>query len=255
VKRAKIKPAAGRPAVALDVLIANYDAAEALLRKAEDRRDELCVAHSVSCTELDDNPKGKPVKLRAARAAELKLLAAYGEARRAIVNYQPTSPADAAELLQYAILNEAFHSVDFHNDDEMRVTVRNAVAAVRRGPPIRKSTDSEIIRQCVVYAQAFGAYFAGYKVDASGDSEYAGNGHEMRDAERALEKLNTLSRTIGEPPAPLTAIELYAKAGVLAALYGLLEHQEPNETEREYIGHVARETLRCLAARCEEVQP
>jgi hypothetical protein len=236
----------------LAALIAKYDTAEAALRTAEDRSEELRTVHSVTFTDFDENPKGMPAPLRAARAAEKKLLASYSAARAAIVNYRPTSPTDAAALLQYAILNEDHpRALDLHNGDETRALVRNAIAAVRRVRPIRESANSEIIRQCVNYAQSLAANDAAFAVDATGDSEYAGTGNELRKAHRAMVRLNALSSA--PDAAPLTAVELYAKAGVLKAMYGLRKNEELNEYERDFTGHFAQEVLRCLAARCDEV--
>lgn len=126
----------------------------------------------------------------------------------------------------------------------------SARAATQKEPT---AEPSEIILQCVIYAQALGAYYAGYKVDASGDSRYAGRGNEIKSAQRAMVKLNTFSRTEGAPP--LTAQELYAKAGVLAAMYGLQKDEEPNEDERTYVRFFADEVMACLAANCGTVLP
>jgi hypothetical protein len=50
--------------------------------------------------------------------------------------------------------------------------------------------------------------------------------------------------------APLTALELYAKAGVLAAMYGLRNHETPDEIEAAYIRFFAGEVSDFLAANC-----
>jgi hypothetical protein len=65
---------------------------------------------------------------------------------------------------------------------------------------------SEIIEQCVVYAQSIAAYNAGFKVDHTGDMDNAGaqalGGPQLRKARRALHKLVALSPafTNGKPP-------------------------------------------------------
>jgi hypothetical protein len=239
---------ADRPDLA--ALIAKYDAAEAVLRKAEDHCEELRAAHSVTLADFDDNPKGMPVPLRKARAVEIRLLAAYSAARKAVVNYQPPSPTDAAALLQYAFLSES-PALDLHNEDELRALTRNAVGAIRRGRPVRESAGSEIIRQSVVYVQALAAHEAGFKADATGDCEFASDGG-LSKAGRALAKLNALSR---ETAPPLTALEVFAKASSLSEMYGLRKDEELGEDERAYIGHFAKEVVRFLADRCEEVSP
>jgi hypothetical protein len=47
---------------------------------------------------------------------------------------------------------------------------------------------------------------------------------------------------------PLTPLELHAKAGVLAAMYGLRKHEYPNEIEQTYISVFAGEVSDFLAA-------
>jgi hypothetical protein len=107
---------------------------------------------------------------------------------------------------------------------------------------------SEIIEQCVIYVQQLAAYDAGFSVDRTGDADHCGKGGQIKQAQRAMCKLVGLSphKTPGAPP--LTALELYAKAGVLAAMYGLRKDEEPNEDEAAYIRFFAGEVLDFLTA-------
>jgi hypothetical protein len=45
---------------------------------------------------------------------------------------------------------------------------------------------SEIIEQCVIYAQSVAAYEAGFKVDSTGDFDYAGSGKGQADGVRRV---------------------------------------------------------------------
>jgi hypothetical protein len=90
---------------------------------------------------------------------------------------------------------------------------------------------SEIIEQCVIYAQSIAAYEAGFKVDSSSDFDYAGGEKSrrgrrpLRQADRALFRLVALSSVNdGERPR-LSREEMRAKAGVLSII-GTREHEE-----------------------------
>jgi hypothetical protein len=48
---------------------------------------------------------------------------------------------------------------------------------------------SKIIEQCVIYVQALAAYDAGFSVDRTGNSRYAGKGRQIKNASRAISKL------------------------------------------------------------------
>jgi hypothetical protein len=83
---------------------------------------------------------------------------------------------------------------------------------------------SEIVEQCVVYAQSIAAYQAGFKIDPTGDFDYAGCGkgqggrRPFRQADRALFRLVALSSAYpGERPL-LSREEMRAKAGVLSII-------------------------------------
>jgi hypothetical protein len=116
------------------------------------------------------------------------------------------------------------------------------------------SERSEIIEQCVIYVQHLAAYDAGFSIDCTGEAEYCGKGGQIRKARRAMCKLIGLSPHKTPGAAPLTALELYAKAGVLAAMYGLRKDEEPNDDEAAYIRFFAGEVSDFLAANC-GVQP
>jgi hypothetical protein len=97
---------------------------------------------------------------------------------------------------------------------------------------------------------------AAFTVDGTGDSEYAGR-VGLKKSHRAIVRLVALSphRVPGAPP--LTALELYAKAKVLDAMYGLQKDAEPNEIELAYIRFFAGEVADFLAAnqRCRHEAP
>jgi hypothetical protein len=88
---------------------------------------------------------------------------------------------------------------------------------------------------------------AAFTVDGTGDSEYAGR-VGLNKSHRAIVRLVALSphRVPGAPP--LTALELYAKAKVLDAMYGLQKDADPNEIELAYIRFFAGEVADFLAA-------
>ena len=107
---------------------------------------------------------------------------------------------------------------------------------------------SEIIKQCVIYVQLLAAYDAGFDVDHTGDSEYAGKGRQLGKARRVLSKLIGLSPHCKAGAVPLNALELHAKAGVLAAMYGLRKHEHPDAIEQAYVRFFAGEVSDFLAA-------
>jgi hypothetical protein len=111
-----------------------------------------------------------------------------------------------------------------------------------------KPEGSKIIEQAVIYVQQMAAYDAGFSADRTGDAEYAGKCGEIKKANRAICKLIGLSPHKTPGAEPLTPDELFAKAGVLAAMYGLRKDEEPNEDERAYIRFFAGEVLDFLAA-------
>ena len=110
------------------------------------------------------------------------------------------------------------------------------------------SERSEIIEQCVIYVQHLAAYDAGFSVDRTGNAEYCGKGGQIKKARRAMCKLIGLSPHTTFDAAPLTPLELYAKAGVLAAMYGLRKDEGPDETELAYVRFFAGEVSDFLAA-------
>jgi len=114
---------------------------------------------------------------------------------------------------------------------------------------------SKIIEQAVIYAQALAAYHAGFEVDPTGDNEYASKQKGVTSAQKALEKLNLISprKGPGEAMVCLSADELHAKAKVLGVLYGLHDHEEPNETEKEFIRLFAGEVLDFIAGHRVEI--
>lgn len=106
---------------------------------------------------------------------------------------------------------------------------------------------SEIIEKSMIYVQCLAAHDAAFTVDGTGDSEYAGT-VDLKKSNRAMVRLVALSphRVHGTPP--LTTLELYAKAKVLDAMYGLKKDAEPNEIELSYIRLFASEIADYLIA-------
>jgi len=125
------------------------------------------------------------------------------------------------------------------------MTKRNSKTKAKEAKPER----SKIIEQAVIYAQALAAYHAGFEVDPTGDSDYASKQHGVKSAQKALEKLNSISPRKGPEKfeSCLSADELQAKAKVLGVLYGLKHSEEPNETEKEFIRLFAGEVLDFIA--------
>jgi hypothetical protein len=107
---------------------------------------------------------------------------------------------------------------------------------------------SEIIAQCVTYVQNLAAYDAGFNVDKTGDFEHCARGNQIGRARKAMAKLIGLSPHMREGTPPLTALELHAKASVLAAMYGLRKNEEPDEIETAYIRFFAGEVQDFLAS-------
>jgi hypothetical protein len=106
---------------------------------------------------------------------------------------------------------------------------------------------SEIIEQSMIYVQCLAAFDAAFTVDGTGDSEYVDHAG-IKKSHRAMVRLIGLSphKVPGAPP--LTTLELYAKAKVLEAMYGLKEDAEPNEIELAYIRFFAGEVSDYLVA-------
>jgi hypothetical protein len=104
----------------------------------------------------------------------------------------------------------------------------------------------------VIYVQQIAAYDAGFNVDHTGDCDYAGKGGHLKKAHRAMFELVALSPDRKPGAQPLTALELYAKAGVLAAMFGLRKHASPDQDERAYIRFFADEVSDFLNANHEE---
>jgi hypothetical protein len=117
------------------------------------------------------------------------------------------------------------------------------------------SERSEIIEQCVVYAQSIAAYNAGFKVDHTGDSNNAGSqalgGPYLRKARRALIKLIALSPACRSERPPLSREELFAKAGVMSIIGMETDSfKQPENVECAFIRFFAREVedyLRAIA--------
>jgi hypothetical protein len=90
---------------------------------------------------------------------------------------------------------------------------------------------SEFIEQRVRYAHAIVAYHAGFEVDGTGDSEYAGaqalGGKQMEKARRAMLRIVAL---LSDEARPVTPLELNAMGGVLRLMaedtenYGFGDH-------------------------------
>ena len=100
---------------------------------------------------------------------------------------------------------------------------------------------SEIIEQCVLYAQSIAAFHAGFKVDGTNDFDYAGSGkgqggrRPVRHAERALLRLIALSSVNDTDNIP-SREEMLAKAGVLSIIGSQTnEFRSPEKMEGAYI--------------------
>lgn len=100
----------------------------------------------------------------------------------------------------------------------------------------------------MAYVQNLAAHEAGFRVDVTGNSEYAGSGRRIKNANRAMLKLIALSRHFKAGAAPLTAHELHAKAIVLAGMYGLCNDERLDPIEMAYVRMFAGEVSDFLAA-------
>jgi hypothetical protein len=118
----------------------------------------------------------------------------------------------------------------------------------KQTPKAPAADRSEIIKQCVIYVQQLAAYDAGFKVDHTDDSDHASKGGQIKKARRAMLRLIGLSPHQRAGAAPLTSLELHAKAGVLAAMYGLQRSECPDAIEKAYIRFFASEVSDFLAA-------
>jgi hypothetical protein len=124
---------------------------------------------------------------------------------------------------------------------------RVAAKKKKEKPAVEKTTPrSEIIEQCVIYAQSIAAYQAGFKVDSSGEFDYAGSDkgqhgrRHCRQAERALLRLVELCPAKdGERPL-LSREEMRAKAGVLSII-------GKNTTEFTITEKIEGAYIRCFA--------
>ena len=137
--------------------------------------------------------------------------------------------------------------------DSVHSTPRKTAPKSKKKPKAKTTAPpdtgrSKIIEQCVIYVQCLAAYDAGFRVDHTGDADYAGKGRQISKARRAMAKLVGLSPYLRTGAAPLTALELHAKAGVLAAMYGLRNQEQPDKIEQAYIRFFAGEVSDFLAA-------
>jgi hypothetical protein len=114
---------------------------------------------------------------------------------------------------------------------------------------------SEIIEQCVIYAQSIAAFNAGCEVDHTGDLDYGGSGkgqlghRPLRKAKLALIRLIALSPAGNSGGSPLSREELLAKAGVMSII-GMETNsfKQPEHFEGAYIRFFAREVEDYLRA-------
>ncbi len=118
----------------------------------------------------------------------------------------------------------------------------------KAGANAKAAEGSKIIELSVAYVQHLAAYEAGFKVDHTGDSQYASKGRQISKARCVLTKLMGRSPHCKGGDSSLTAVELQAKAGVLAAMYGLNNHGQIHSIELAYIGFFAGEVSDFLAA-------
>jgi hypothetical protein len=116
-------------------------------------------------------------------------------------------------------------------------------------PAVEKTSErSEIIEQCLIYAQSIAAYNAGFYVDPTGDFDYAGCGsnqlgrQHFRNAKRALIKLVALG---GGVPT-LSRDELFAKARVVRLLQKTDAKRSPEKHEVEYVTRFAKDVSQYL---------
>jgi hypothetical protein len=111
----------------------------------------------------------------------------------------------------------------------------------------KAASHSEIIKQCLIYAQSAAAYNAGFYVDPTGDFDYAGCGHSQlgrhhfRTAKQALIKLVSLAR---EPK--LSRDELFAEARVVRLLQNTDAKRSPEKHKAEFIKRFAQDVSQYL---------
>jgi hypothetical protein len=128
----------------------------------------------------------------------------------------------------------------------------------KRKTPAKKVAPekSAIIMQCVVYAQSMAAYHAGFKVDHTGNSDYAGSdalGEKcFGKADRAVTRLIGLSLAFMEGKPPLSREELFAKAGVLRIMADPGGTFNPQPNEQAFVRFFAREVEDYLRAQRSE---
>jgi hypothetical protein len=106
---------------------------------------------------------------------------------------------------------------------------------------------SEIIEQCVIYAQSVAAFQAGFKVDSTSDFDHAGSGkgqrgrRPVRQAKRALLRLIALS-SVNKGDKVRSREEMLAKAGLLSIIGSQTnEFRSPEKFEGAYIRLFANE--------------
>jgi hypothetical protein len=96
---------------------------------------------------------------------------------------------------------------------------------------------SNLIKQCMIYAQATAAYKGGFYTDPTGNFEHAGAEHGkmggayLDKAERALEKLAASSRK----KRPITTAELLAEAKVMKLLMKTEARTNPEPEEADFV--------------------
>ena len=123
----------------------------------------------------------------------------------------------------------------------------------------QQPSGSEIIRQCVIYAQSIAAYQAGFEMDLTGNFDHAGSGKgqlgrdHLRTADHALARLVALSPAF-KGRAPLNEAELFAKAGVLSVIWSQEggETRSCEATETAYVRFFAREVEDSMRAQARD---
>jgi hypothetical protein len=107
---------------------------------------------------------------------------------------------------------------------------------------------SEVIKQCTVYAQAIAAYKGGFYTDPTGNFDYAGAARGrmgsacLDKAQRALEKLTTLSRK----KRPKSSGELFAEAKVVELLMKAATDSYPEPEETDFVQCFVKDVTRYL---------
>ena len=115
-------------------------------------------------------------------------------------------------------------------------------------PWVAGLTDAGAVEAIVMNASGCGVTVKDYGRALAHDADYAGKGRQISKARRAMAKLIGLSPHCRAGAEPLTALELHAKAGVLAAMYGLRNQEQPDQIEQTYIRFFAGEVSDFLAA-------